>query len=237
LRANRRSVGPGWNQLAPEDISIAAGETPFKPGPIVGDFQKAGIPAAIEGGKVVIKKDKTMVKAGEPISTDLALMLAKLEIFPLTVGMELMGAYEDGTVFKQDVLVIDDEKFMGDFLGAVSGGFNLACNIAYTTPLTINALLSKAQSDALNTALFAGITNKTTIKRLLALASGRMMALAQKVPDALDEELKNKISSASAAAAPVEAPTAEAKPEKKPKEEKKEVDEEEMAAGMGALFG
>lgn len=221
-------------ELAPEDIDITAGETPFKPGPIVGDLQKAGIPAAIEGGKVMIKKSKTLVKAGEPISTDLALMLSKLDIFPLTVGMTLMGAYEDGTVFKSDVLAIDDEKFMGDFLGAVSGSYNLACNIAYTTPATINTLLSKAQYDAVNVAMFAGIANTVTIKNLLALASGRMMALATRVPDALEEELKNRIASVPAAAA--EEKKAD-EPEKKPKEEKKEVAEEEMAAGMGALFG
>ena len=30
------------------DIEVKAGETSFKPGPIVGEFQQAGIPAAIE---------------------------------------------------------------------------------------------------------------------------------------------------------------------------------------------
>ena len=73
-------------ELAPEDIVIEEGETPFKPGPIVGDLQKAGIPAAIDGGKIVIKSTKTLVKAGEPIPKTLAPMLTKLDIFPLTEG-------------------------------------------------------------------------------------------------------------------------------------------------------
>jgi large subunit ribosomal protein L10 len=220
-------------ETAPDDIDVAAGETPFKPGPIVGDLQKAGIPAAIEGGKVVIKKDKKLVKAGEPIPVDVAKMLTKLDIFPLTVGMDLRGAYEDGTVFKGDVLAIDEEKFTGDLHSAMSGGFNLACYIGYSTPLTINSLIIKASGDAMSVALFANITNKATIERLLDLASGRMLALASRIPDALDDDLKGVIG---AAPAPEE-PKPEVKKEEKPeKEEKEEATEEEMAAGMGTLF-
>lgn len=223
---------------APDDIDIAAGETPFKPGPIVGDLQKAGIPAAIEGGKVMIKKSKTLVKAGEPIPAEMAKMLTKLDIFPLTVGMDLRGAYENGAVFKGDVLAIDDEKFMGDFLFAVSGSYNLAYQISYTVPATINTLLSKAQGDAFNVAMFANIPNKATVERLLALADGKMLALASQVPDALDVDLKNRIGAAPEAAEP-EAPAEEEKKKEKPpekKEEEEEAAEEDIAVGMGALL-
>ena len=52
---------------APEDIVIEKGPTSFKPGPIVGELQQAGIPAAIEGGKVKIRETKTVVKKGAVI--------------------------------------------------------------------------------------------------------------------------------------------------------------------------
>ena len=55
-------------EIAPEDIVVKKGDTPFKPGPIVGELQKAGIPAAIREGKVVIEKDVVLVKKGERIS-------------------------------------------------------------------------------------------------------------------------------------------------------------------------
>ena len=58
---------------------IKQGDTSFKPGPIVGELQKVGIPAAIESGKVVIKSDKLLVKEGETISAEVAQMLTKLE--------------------------------------------------------------------------------------------------------------------------------------------------------------
>ena len=54
-------------EKAPDDIWVYKGETPFKPGPIVGELQRSGIPAAIDEGSVVIKSDKLLVKVGEAI--------------------------------------------------------------------------------------------------------------------------------------------------------------------------
>ena len=41
-------------QLAPFDIVVPKGPTPFGPGPIIGELQKIGLPAAIEAGKIGI---------------------------------------------------------------------------------------------------------------------------------------------------------------------------------------
>ena len=237
MEATKTPAPAKGGEIAPMDIEVKAGETSFKPGPIVGDLQQAGIPAAIEGGKVVIKKNKVLVKEGEPIPLKAAQMLTKLEIFPLIVGMDLRGVFENGIVFKSDVLAIDEKKFMGDLLGAISGSYSVAITIGYTTPMTIRPLISKAYAESMGVALFAGITNKTTIDKLIGRANLRMMALAMKVPDALDEDLKAALAgaaSAAAAAAPVAAPKEEKKSE--PKEEEK-VSEEDAAAGLGALFG
>src|SRR5438552_2867489 len=87
LEASKTKAGIKAGQTAPEDIKVFKGPTEFKPGPIVGDLQKAGIPAAIDQGKVVIKQDKVVVKAGEAATRDQATMLTRLEILPITVGM------------------------------------------------------------------------------------------------------------------------------------------------------
>ena len=239
MEATKTASPAKGGELAPDDINIQAGETPFKPGPIVGDLQQAGIPAAIEGGKVVIKKSRTLVKAGEPIPVSMAQMLTKLEILPMTVGMDLKGVFEEGIVFKSDVLAIDEEQFMGDLYGSIGGAFNLACQIGYTNQLTIRPLLTKGSSEAMNVAIFAGITNKDTIEKLLGMAGGKMMALASQIPDALDDELKEKMGAASAAAEAA-APAAKPDDDKKkdePEEEEEAVSEEDAAAGLGALFG
>ena len=70
---------------------VPAQTTSFKPGPIVGELQHAGFPAAIEKGKVVLKKDVTIVKAGQTISREVAGLLTRLDILPLEVGLESAG--------------------------------------------------------------------------------------------------------------------------------------------------
>ncbi len=236
LEATKTAAPAKGGEIAPDEIELKAGDTPFKPGPIVGDFQKAGIPAAIEGGKVVIKKTKVLVKEGEPIPVDVASMLTKLEIFPLTVGMDMGAVYENGTIFRKDVLNIDEEAFMGNLNYVISSSFNLATFISYTTPLTIRPLISKAQMAAFSVALNAGVANKDTIEMLLAIATGKMMAVASQVPDALDDDLRSRLSAAPVAA-PVAAESA-AEDDKKPDDdEEEEATEEDAAAGLGALFG
>lgn len=196
MEATKTPAPAKGGEIAPEDIEVKAGETSFKPGPIVGDLQQAGIPAAIEGGKVVIKKNKVLVNAGQPIPLKTAQMLAKLEIFPLIVGMDLKGVYENGIVFKSNVLAIDEVKFMNDLKGAISGSFGIALEIGYTTPLTIRPLISKVYRESMGVAMFACITNKTTIDKLIGLSTRKMMALAAMVPEALDDELKAALAGA-----------------------------------------
>jgi large subunit ribosomal protein L10 len=60
----KMAAKPG--EKAPEDIVVEKGPTSFRPGPIVGDLQKAGLPAAIEAGKVKIRETKTVAEGGRP---------------------------------------------------------------------------------------------------------------------------------------------------------------------------
>jgi len=191
MNETRTKAPAKGGEIAPEDIKVEAGDTPFKPGPIVGDLQKAGIPAAIQGGKVVIKKDKVIVKKGDTISRDVAQMLTRLEIYPLEIGISLQGVFEDGFVFKPDVLDIDLDAYHDQFMQAAGRAFNLALETGWVTKQTITPLLSKAHRNALTLAIEQGILNKDTASELLAKAHRLMIALASKVQeDGLDDELK-----------------------------------------------
>jgi large subunit ribosomal protein L10 len=125
---------------------------------------------------------------------------------------------------------------MGDLFGAISGSFGVALHIGYTCPMTIRPLISKGYTEAMSVALFAGVANKTTIDLLIGLANGKMLALATKIPEALDDELKGVLAGAATAAAAA-APAQAAKPEKKEEKKEEKVSEEAAAAGLGALFG
>jgi len=235
LDATKTKMPAKGGEVAPDDIEIKAGETPFKPGPVVGELQKAGLPAAIEQGKVVIKKDKVLVKKGDKIPREVALVLSKLEIFPLTVGLDLHAAFEEGMVYKKDVLAVDEVEILNRVMAAASGALNLSVYIAFPTKQSIRPMLAKAHMDALNLAVNADIPNKETIKLMLAKANAQMLSLASKAPAALDDELKAALSNAPR---PPEDKGGEGKKDEK-KEEKKEekVSESEAAAGLSALFG
>ncbi|OYT57831.1 50S ribosomal protein L10 [Euryarchaeota archaeon ex4484_162] len=111
IKSNRINAPAKGGEIAPKDIMVKAGDTPFKPGPIVGELQKAGIPAAIEEGKVVIKKDKVVVPAGEKISPQIAQILTRMEIYPLEIGINLKGMYENGIIFTPDILDINRDEY------------------------------------------------------------------------------------------------------------------------------
>jgi len=228
LEGTKTKAPARGGEAAPEDLWVREGETSFKPGPVVGELQKAGVPAAIERGKVVIKKDKLMVKAGDRIPRDVAHVLARLEIFPLTVGLDLRGAYEEGMVYRRDALAFDDVKVRAQFADAGRAALNLALFVAYPTKATVRPLLALAASKALALAVESGFPTRF----LLAKARAQMLALASRAPGAADDELRGQLAGA---ASPPRA-TGDKKKEE-PKPDTKEASEEEAAAGLGSLFG
>ncbi len=204
LTENIQPMPAKGGEHAPEDILVHAGETSFPPGPIVGEFGKVGIPAAIDKGKVVIKKDVTPVKKGAVITKEMAQALTKLEIFPFRVGIVLDGAYEEGMVYGSKDLSIDMDAYRSNLAAGARMAFNLAVYTAYMTPQTTVPILQRARMQALNLAVFAGIMNKGTASLILSKAYGGMLALASIMDaQALDDDLQALLKGAAAGQAPV----------------------------------
>ena len=181
LKATRTMAPAKGGETVSHDIEVKAGDTPFKPGPIVGELQKAGIPAAIQEGKVVIKSDKVVVPAGEKISTETAQMLTRLEIYPIEIGITLHAVYENGEIFKPDILDINIDEFLGRMKQASTNAFNLAIEAGWPTEDTIQPLINKAYNNAITIAIEKGIINKETIKNILSKANNQMLALKNKL--------------------------------------------------------
>jgi len=181
-------------ETAPEDVKVEEGETPFKPGPIVGDLQNVGIPASIKSGKVMINKTTTVVEEGETINPQLATMLRRLEINPITVGLDLRSVYEDGILYDREDLDIDPSEFVEDLKDSAASAFALSVGISYPTRENITTLVSKSSNDAMSLAFNTDIINEETIRPILSQVSNNMMALASKLDtEALDEGLKEKL--------------------------------------------
>jgi len=223
LEATKTKAPARGGEIAPEDVEVTEGETEFKPGPIVGELSKVGIPAGIEGGRVVIKATKVMVKAGQVIPKALAPMLGRLGIMPLTVGLDLKAVLELGIVYKRDVLAFDDAVFLGKINKSAAGAFNLAMFVAYPTKLTIKPLISKAYNQAMGVTIKAAIINKASVGPLFAKANAQAAYLQSLIDDKAN---------AGKPKAPGEGTK---KDDKKP--DKKVEGESDMAAGLGSLFG
>ncbi len=180
IKESRTNAPAKGGEKVNHDIEVKAGDTPFKPGPIVGELQKVGIPAAIQEGKVVIKSDKVVVLAGEKIKPDVAQMLTRLEIFPIEIGMGLNGVFEDGTVFKPEVLDINIDEFVVKMSQASGNALILALELGWVNKQTIQPLIMKAYNNAFVLAVEKGIVNKETVKNLISKANSQMLALKNK---------------------------------------------------------
>jgi large subunit ribosomal protein L10 len=162
-------------EIAPKDIVVSAQTTSFKPGPIVGELQHAGFPAAIEKGKVVLKKDVTIVKAGGVISREVATLLTRLDILPLEVGLNLRAAVDGDTFYAPDVLAVDLDAKRAELALAHQRALAVALELGYATPVTIPLLVTRAHRRALALAVAAGYTTPETLRPILrkALAQAR----------------------------------------------------------------
>ncbi|RLG39268.1 MAG: 50S ribosomal protein L10 [Candidatus Alkanophagales archaeon] len=167
--------------VAPCDIVVEKGPTPFKPGPIVGELQNVGIPATIEGGKIVVKETTVVVKEGERVPPKIAEILKRLEIYPVKVGLDLRAACdEDGVTYTPDLLRIDEEKYFADLAGAVGNAYSLLFAIRddYPTSYTAPLFLTDAARAAYALAVEARYPTKETIEVLLQDACHRALSLA-----------------------------------------------------------
>ena len=173
----RRSAKAG--EITPEDIVVSEGPTSFKPGPIVGELNSAGIPAAIDGGKVKIKQTKTVVKAGEAVSAKQADVLSKLDIKPMPVGLNLVAVCYEGEIYLPDVLAVDDEAYKAKITLAASQAFNLAVNAAVPvrSAAVTEAQIAKAVREARNLGVEAPIYEKGVIEMIIGKAYRQASAL------------------------------------------------------------
>lgn len=175
--ATRSPTPARGGEAAPADIVVPAGTTSFKPGPIVGELQHAGFPAAIEKGKVVLKRDTTIVKQGATISREVAGLLTRMEIFPLEVGLDLRALVDGDTFYPHDALAVDLEALRASFARSARAALGLAVEIAYPTETSIPILLARAHRSALGLAVAGGYITKETIPALFARAMREAAAI------------------------------------------------------------
>jgi len=184
VEASRTRAPAKGGEIAQEDIVLEAKATNLKPGPVVGELQKAGIPAAIDQGKVIIRKETTLVKKGEKISREKAVALTKLEIFPIEIGLDFRAAYEDGILFHREALAHTTEEYLQQLVLAHSNALSLAVIIEYYTTETTPILLARGSREALALSVAISYPTKENISYLLAKGAQSAKALESRIQGA-----------------------------------------------------
>lgn len=221
LEKSRTSAPARPGDIAPEEIVISAGDTGFPPGPLVGELQRAGIPARIEKGSIIVQNDHVFVKAGEEIDEKKAEILKKLGIEPMSAGLDLLGVCEEGRLYEPSVLHVDIESITAQLGQAYYQALSLGVEACIVTGQTISLLVQKAVRQSQSLALHACIMSPEILPQLLAkgYATARV----------LDSLVRGE---------PVDTPISPGEVEPEPKKEKeKEKAEEDALGGLGALFG
>lgn len=177
LDKNRANVPAKPNSIAPKDIVVQKGETPFPPGPVLAELQQVGIPTAIQAGKIAIKEDKVVARSGERISPLLAAALSKLGVAPVEIGINLVAAHEGGTIFLPEVLVVDEAKTLSRLQEAYTKAVNLSINSGYITKDTAELAVYNAFNNAVALAVEANILEPGVIEKILAKAHLQMLAI------------------------------------------------------------
>ncbi|MBU4284091.1 MAG: 50S ribosomal protein L10, partial [Nanoarchaeota archaeon] len=239
LKKSMSTAPAKQGQVAPKDIIVTAGPTPFSPGPVISELASAGMKTAIENGKIVVKSDTVVVKKGEKVGQAIAGILTRLGVEPMEVGLNLTAVCDNGTIFTRDVLDIDEEEFMGKIKTAYNSALGLALELSFLTKETTEIMIAKAFREAKTIALSQNIMADAIKEEIMAKANKEMLALKSKlnIPDAQKEkskeeekeveELKEKPKEEEKEVVKEEKEKIKKEAEEKPEEEKKEVKEAE----------
>lgn len=144
LQKSKTNAPAKIGQLAPNDITIPAGPTQFTPGPIIGELGQLGLKTQVVDGKIHIKDDKKILKEGDIINAKVASVLSKLKIEPMEIGLNLTAAYEDGIIYKKDILMIDDKAYINQIKNAHLESIKLAFSIEYPEKSILELLIKKS---------------------------------------------------------------------------------------------
>ncbi|HNR44511.1 MAG TPA: 50S ribosomal protein L10 [Methanofastidiosum sp.] len=221
--------------VAKNDIIIPQGSTGLPPGPLVSELQTLGVPAKIDKGTISIERDAVLVKHGEIISKKISDILSQLKIEPMEVGADLAAAYENGLLFKRDVLTIDDAQTRSNIIKAFSNALALSFDRRIFTKQSVKLLIQQATLKSKSLAIGANIVSPETIGPIMSKSVAQALSLSKLLNGAaLDDELKNKLN-VSQSSAPAETKVVEHKVEEN--KDNKDKDGEAGLEGLGALFG
>lgn len=180
IRSSKSRAPAKAGQVAPFDLVIPAGPTPFTPGPMISELGSLGLKTGVEGGKITIREASAIVRQGGVISQKAAEMLGKFGIEPMEIGLDLVAAYEDGIVYGRDVLAVDPAQYLAMLKTAALEALGLSMEIGYINKGNIEHMVGRAFTTAKNFAKKQSILSDADIEGQLAEAAARPAGAPEK---------------------------------------------------------
>jgi large subunit ribosomal protein L10 len=181
LRKNITKLFAKAGDIAPDDITVPAGNTGMPPGPAISELNAVGITTRIDTGSVWVTKDTVVAKKNDKISVHLAAVLSKLNITPISSFLVIRAAFSDGLILMSDVLQVDVDNTRKELLEAFGATLRLSSEIWYATGENIALLVTRSagQADVLSSEIW--YPTSTNIRRLLSRAHQMASALGKPV--------------------------------------------------------
>jgi len=200
--------------IAPSNVVVPAGNTGLEPTQ-TSFFQALNIATKINKGQIEITNDVNLIKAGDRVGASEAGLLAKLNIKPFAYGLQILGVWDNGSVYGPEVLELTDEAILAKFNAGVKNIAALGLQIGYPTIASLPHSVIRGY------------------KNVLAISLGTEYSFPQA------QKVKDLLANPGAFTAPAPVKTEAPKKEEKKEEKKPEVKEEEPAdVGLGGgLFG
>jgi large subunit ribosomal protein L10 len=177
LKKSRTATFIKAGQVAPKDIVVKEGPTPFAPGAIIGELAQVGVKTGVDKGKVAIKADSVVAKKGDVVSEHLAGVLKRLNILPMEIGLNLLGVFDGEIVYDSEILDVDETAYLSQLTSCASNSYLLSLEIGYPTKENIEAMIGKTYRDSKMLALEQEIFCGDLAEDFVTLAQKRAMAL------------------------------------------------------------
>jgi len=222
-------------EVADKEIVVPEGNTGIPPGPMLSVFGKLKIPTRVEGNTIVIARDTVVAKPGDVISPELASLLQKLDLKLKEITLKIKVGYDRGLLIPGDELKLNIGEYEQLLVKAVSEAKTLAVEIVWPEPEILQVTLVKAYLQARALAIDSCFIAPDTVKDLIAAAQAKALALAVELSKQ-GIDLGVSIQVQQQPVKPAEEKRVEEKKEER-EEEKTALSEEELGAGLEALFG
>ncbi|MFH0889736.1 MAG: 50S ribosomal protein L10 [Candidatus Aenigmatarchaeota archaeon] len=165
---NKQPAAAKPGDVTPVDIIIPAGPTQFAAGPVISEFQKVKIKTTVENGKITVKEDKLVAKAGTTLAKELTEFIMKFGIEPMQIGLNIVAMLDDGTVYGKDVLGVPLESYVNDLVNSYLKAVNLAVEIDYPTKESVKIMITNAFRNAKYIAIENNVYEKDVIGSILS---------------------------------------------------------------------